>query len=134
MVMNLVKEVRSVIAFFKARQGLPTAEDADANLRSSFVNALRVQINALPALAPADAAPLNEVLKDSPFGVEGTAKIVEAIDAKLHQQSPSGKKATKAAHPVSQLLRYPWNYPVQAEWDIILSKRNSLHSKNDNTC
>ena len=89
MAMSLVKEVRSVIAFFKARQGLPTAEDAAANLRNSFVNALRVQINALPALAPADAAPLNEVLKDSPYGVEGTAKIVEALDAKLHQaQSP----------------------------------------------
>ena len=103
MAMNLVKEVRSVIAFFKARQGLPTAEDADANLRNSFVNALRVQINALPALAPADAAQLNEVLKDSPFGVEGTAKIVEAIVAKLHQLSPPGKKATKAAQALSQL-------------------------------
>ena len=74
MAMSLVKEVRNVIAFFKAREGLPTAEDADANLRNSFVNALRVQINALPALAPADAAPFNEVPKDSPFGVEGTAK------------------------------------------------------------
>ena len=95
MAMSSVKEVRSVIAFFKARQGLPTAEDADAKLGNSFVNALRVQINALPALAPADAAPLNEVLNDSPYGVEGTAKIVEAIDAKLDPQlSPSGKKVT----------------------------------------
>ena len=96
--MSLVKEVRNVIAFFKAREGLPTAEDADANLRNSFVNALRVQINALPGLGPADAAQLSEVLKDSPYGVEGTAKIVEALDAKLHQaQSPSGKKAKKPA-------------------------------------
>ena len=130
MAMNLVKEVRSVIAFFKARQGLPTAEDADANLRNSFVNALRVQINALPALAPADAAPLNEVLKDSPYGVEGTAKIAEALDAKLHQaQSPSGKKAKKPAPAVSQLLKCPWNFPVQAEWDIILNRKKSLHLK-----
>ena len=130
MAMNLVKEVRSVIAFFKARQGLPTAEDADANLRNSFVNALRVQINALPALAPADAAPLHEVLKDSPYGVEGTAKIVEALDAKLHQaQPPSGKKAQKTAPPHSQLLRCPWNFPAQAEWDIIMRKKKSLHFK-----
>ena len=118
----LVKEVRNVIAFFKARQGLPTAADVDANLRGSFVNALRVQINALPGLGPADAAQLSEVLKDSPYGEEGAAKIVEAIDAKLHQLSPSGKKATKAAQAVSQLLKYPWNYPMQAEWDIILCK------------
>ena len=126
MTVSLVKEVRNVIAFFKAREGLPTAEDADANLRNSFVNALRVQINALPALAPADAAQLNEVLKDSPFGVEGTAKIVEAIVAKLHQLSPPGKKATKAAQALSQLLKYPWNYPAQAEWDIIMNKRKSM--------
>ena len=98
MAMSLVKEVRNGICFFKAREGLPTAEDADANLRNSFVNALKVQINALPALAPADAAPLNEVLKDCPSGVEGTAKILEALDAKLHQaQPPSGKKAKKPA-------------------------------------
>ena len=133
MAMNLVKEVRSVSAFFKARQGLPTAEDADANLRNSFVNALRVQINALPALAPADAAPLNEVLKDSPYGEEGTAKIMDALDAKLDSHmSPSGKKATKTAklgahmsEDGRQLLKCPWNYPVQAEWDIIMNKRKS---------
>ena len=95
MAVSLVKEVRNVIAFFKAREGLPTAEDADANLRNSFVNALKVQINALPALAPADAAPLNEVLKDSPYGVEGTAKIVEAIVAKLHQLSPPRQEGYK---------------------------------------
>ena len=119
-----------MIAVFKARQGLPTAEDADANLRSSFANALKMQINFLPALAPADAAPLNEVLKDSPYGVEGTAKIVEALDAKLHQaQSPPGKKAKKPAPPHSQLLKRPWNFPVQAEWDIILNRKNSLHFK-----
>ena len=88
----LVKEVRNVIAFFKARQGLPTAADVDANLRGSFVNALRVQINALPGLGPADAAQLSEVLKDSPYGVEGTAKIVEAIDAKLHQLAPQARR------------------------------------------
>ena len=76
MAMHLVNEVRSVIAFFKARKGLPIAEEADANLRYSFGNALRVQINSLPALAPADAAPLNEVLNDSPYGEEGTAKIL----------------------------------------------------------
>ena len=106
MAMSLVKEVRNGICFFKAREGLPTAEDADANLRNSFVNALRVQINALPALAPADAAPLNEVLKDSPYGVEGTAKILEALDAKLHQaHSPSGKKARKPAPQHTQLLK-----------------------------
>ena len=93
--MNLVEEVRSVIAFFKARQGLPTAADVDADLRGSFVTALRVQINALPGLGPADAAQLSEALKDSPYAVEGTAKIVEAIVAKLHQLSPPGKKATK---------------------------------------
>ena len=106
MAMSLVKEVRNGICLFKAREGLPTAEVADANLRNSFVNALRVQINALPALAPADAAPLNEVLKDSPSGVEGTAKILEALDAKLHQaQSPSGKKARKPAPQHTQLLK-----------------------------
>ena len=89
-----------------------------------------MQINALPALAPADAAPLNEVLKDSPYGVEGTAKIVEALDAKLHQaQSPSGKKVKKHAPAVSQLLKCPWNFPVQAEWDIILNRKKSLHLK-----
>ena len=71
MAMSLVKEVRNGICFFKAREGLPTAEDADANLRNFFVNALKVQINALPALAPADAAQLFEVFKDSPFCVEG---------------------------------------------------------------
>ena len=130
MAMSLMKEVRNGICFFKASEGLPTAEDADANLGNSFVNALRVQINALPALAPADAAPLNEVLKDSPYGVEGTAKILEALDAKLHQaQSPSGKKAKTPAPPHSQLLKCPWNFPVQAEWDIILNRKNSLHFK-----
>ena len=128
MAMHLVNEVRSVIAFFKARQGLPIAEDADDNLRNCFVNDLRVQIKALPALAPADAAPLNEVLKDSPYGVEGTAKILEALDAKLHQP-PSGKKAKKPAPAVSQLLKCPWNFPVQAEWDIILNRKKSLHLK-----
>ena len=99
MAMSLVKEVRNGICFFKGREGLPTAEDADANLRNSFVNALKVQINALPALAPADAAPLNEVLKDSPYGVEGTAKIVEALDAKLHQaQSPQARRLKSLLH------------------------------------
>ena len=34
---------------------------------------------------------------------KGTAKIVEAIVAKLHQLSPPGKKATKAAQALSQL-------------------------------
>ena len=68
------------------------------------------------------------MLKDSPYGVEGTAKIVEALDAKLHQaQSPSGKKAQKPAPAVSQLLKCPWNFPVQAEWDIILNRKKSLH-------
>ena len=130
MAVGVVKEMRNVITFAQARQGLPTAEDADANLRNSFVNALRVQINALPALAPADAAPLNEVLKDSPYGVEGTAKIVEALDAKLHQaQSPSGKKAKKPAPQHTQLLKCPWNFPVQAEWDIILNRKKSLRLK-----
>ena len=95
---NFVKTVRSVFAFFKARQGLPTAEDADTNLRNSFANALKVQIDALPGLGPADAAQLSEVLKDSPYGVEGTAKIMEAMEAKLDSHmSPSGKKATKTA-------------------------------------
>ena len=37
--------------------------------------------------------------------LQGTAKIVEAIVAKLHQLSPPGKKATKAAQALSQL----WN-------------------------
>ena len=70
------------------------------------------------------------MLKDSPYGVEGTAKIMEAMEAKLDSHmSPSGKKATKAAQAGSQVLKCPWNYPVQAEWDIILSKRTSLHLK-----
>ena len=54
--------------------------------------------------------------------LQGTAKIVEAIVAKLHQLSPPGKKATKAAQALSQLLKYP----VQAERDIIMNKRNSM--------
>ena len=107
MAMNLVKEVRSVIAFFKARQGPPITEDADANLRNSFVNALRVQINALPALAPADAAQLNEVLKDSPFGVEGAAKIVEAIVAKLHQLSPQARRLPRLLTALEVSLELP---------------------------
>ena len=58
-----------------------------------------MQINALPALAPPDAAELNEVLKDSPFGVEGTAKIVEAIVAKLHQLSPQARRLQRLLKP-----------------------------------
>ena len=29
----------------------------------------------------------------------------------------------------AQLLKCPWNLPVQAEWDIILNRKKSLHLK-----
>ena len=83
MAMNLVKEVNSVINYFKSRQGLSCSEDSSNNIRNSFVASLRAQIQALPALTPADAAQVFEVLKEFPYGVEGTASILDAIDAKL---------------------------------------------------
>jgi hypothetical protein len=83
MAMNLLKEVKSVINYFKSRQGLSCSEDSSNNIRNSFVASLTVQIQALPALTPADAAQVFEMLKESPYGVEGTSSILDAIDTKL---------------------------------------------------
>ena len=74
--------------FFQAREGLPTAASADASLRTSFVNALLVQINTMPDVGPAEAASLTDALKDSPYGEEGVAELVAAIDRKLQAHRP----------------------------------------------
>jgi hypothetical protein len=118
--MHLVKEVQHVKEFFKARGVLSTTADQDQNLRNSFVNTLIVQLNVMPTFRPLDGTALSEVLKDSPYGEAGTAKIISVIDARL--QSSSKTKAPQHTHD-TQCLKQPWNYPVQQEWDTIFDKK-----------
>ncbi len=125
---NLIKEVNNVKAFFKAREGLQTGADSLASLRASFMTALVVQIKSLPAFGASDATALSDVLKDSPYGVEGTAKIVATIDARLGEAS-SAKPSQKAAKSNSQFLKQVWNFPTQPDWDILFNKKKSFAIK-----
>ncbi len=68
MVAALIKEINSVRAFVRAREGLCT--DSDAALVANFLDGLVKMLNGTQYFGAAEAAFVSDALKDSPYGAD----------------------------------------------------------------
>ena len=125
MATNVVREINSVRAFFKAREQL-SAGDGDDDLRKCFTDAIIKQLNMVSVFSTQDAGHATECLKDSPYGCH-THRVISAIEAKLKSNQSVGSGA--ASSTANQFLKCWWAVLTQGDWDFIRDKRKSWDAK-----
>ena len=116
-----MKEIQSFKDFFASRSA-PGGDGVSSSLMGNFKTALICQINNLEKMAPEEGATVNEALKDSPYTADHKQEVEQAIDAKVGM-SVKQTKAPKPGAAKQQLLKHIWNYPTQAEWDVLLDAK-----------
>ena len=79
-------------------------------------------------MAPEEGATVNEALKASPYTADHKQEVEQAIDAKVGM-SVKQAKAPQPGAAKQQLLKHIWNYPTQAEWDVLLDAKKNFSSK-----
>ena len=120
---HLVKEIQSVRALLKSRQLLGANDTA---LTQNYVNAMVKQITACKEISTHDGNLIMQALADSPYGDEGTKKIISAVDGKLQSSSTS---ASANANKPTQSLKAWWSYLTQEDWDFIRDVKRNVHAK-----
>jgi hypothetical protein len=125
MATNVIKEINSVRAFFKAREHLSVG-DGDDGLRKCFTDAIIKQLNMVSVFSTQDAGHVTECLKDSPYDCH-THRVISAIEAKLKSNQSVGSGAASSA--ANQFLKCWWAVLTQGDWDFIRDKRKSWDAK-----
>jgi hypothetical protein len=126
MASSVIKEITSVKAFTRARQGLDAA-GVNPALMSSFVDGVVKQINAMVSFSTADAGHVTDALVDSPYG-DHTHFVVAAIEARL-KSSLAACKGPDTPSGSTQFLKCWWTYCLQSDWDYIRDKKHSWNAK-----
>ena len=126
----LLKEIASVKRFVNSRNA--SAGSCDPNLLGNFAKSLIRMINTIATFGAAEGGAVQEALAQSPYGEDGTADILSAIDRRMSTALDaatsvgSGKRHNKGD---PQFLMNWWHYLTQLDWSFLQDVKRSFHSK-----
>ena len=124
-----MKEIQSFKEFYASRSKAG-GDGVNPSLLASFKTSLVCQINNTASLTMEDGTAVNAALNDAPYGAELLQEIQQAIDCKVGMAVTAKKpRAGKPGAVKQQTLKHIWNYPTQADWDVLLDAKRNFSSK-----
>ena len=125
---NILKEINGVKRFMASRTSVKHAHDNTTQM-SSFASALTTMISHCGDISPHDAAEITDALQtDSPYGEQGAASIIDVLDKKVDNPSPS-KRGGKPKERPAQLLKCWWRYLTASDWTFLMDKAKPFSGK-----
>jgi len=131
---HILKDISSVRRFVDGRKALSGA--VDPGMLSNFASSLIRMINTATVFGKMEAASIQDALADSPYGEDGTARLLKAIDARVAAASaasdakpgPAKKPQGQGTEP-KQFLKTWWHYFTAEDWLVFNDPKKSFNSK-----
>jgi len=134
MAANILKEITSAKRFLKGR--IAAAGSCDPSLLEGFTATLVRMISTSAVFGTAEGGLVQEALADSPYGKEGTTRIIAAIDSRIacagtaNECSKSARKSKpKNEELPKQTLTYWWHIFDMDELNFLQDERKSWSAK-----
>ena len=121
---RLVAEIGETRTFLASRAQHSDGSRGAAALARRLAEGMASQIRQARTFGSSEAARLLDALSDDPYGFEGTAVVVVAVDNRLNTEGTNGRRAS-----ATQKLLHVYNYLTQEDWRKLRDPKLSLHAK-----
>ena len=108
---RLVAEIGETRTFLASRAQHSDGSRGAAALARRLAEGMASQIRQARTFGSSEVARLLDALSDDPYGFEGTAVVVAAVDNRLNTEGTNGRRAS-----ATQKLLHVYNYLTQEDW------------------